>query len=248
MSHSKDSTTFIRDEMEYSKFFPDKIREEALKVALDVRKFEIDLYWKRAAYFWTFIGATFVGFGAAQQLKDEAVRIDLCVVSCCLGLLFSFAWFCINKGSKYWQMNWEKHVDMLEDDIMGPLYKLNWLPDSARTSVMQRAKGIVLEFDRFSPTRINQLVSLFVFFMWIALLVHIVPINPKYSINPLYVTLITMTFGFCILILIFGQSGREKPLKRFKIRGEFESAKEPINGAESSGENTENANVVSTQH
>ena len=28
-------------------------------IALDIRKFEIDLYWKRAAYFWTFIAAAF---------------------------------------------------------------------------------------------------------------------------------------------------------------------------------------------
>ena len=26
--------------------------KEAIKVALDIRKFEIELYWKRAGYFW----------------------------------------------------------------------------------------------------------------------------------------------------------------------------------------------------
>ena len=34
------------------------IRDNAHKIALDVRKFEIELYWKRATYFWTFIAAT----------------------------------------------------------------------------------------------------------------------------------------------------------------------------------------------
>ena len=34
-----------------------KLREKALDLALDIRKFEIELYWKRAAYFWGFIGA-----------------------------------------------------------------------------------------------------------------------------------------------------------------------------------------------
>ena len=31
---------------------------------MDIRKFEIDLYWKRAAYFWAFIAATFAGYFA----------------------------------------------------------------------------------------------------------------------------------------------------------------------------------------
>jgi hypothetical protein len=37
-----------------------------LGFALDIRKFEIELYWKRATYFWTFIGATFAAYGAVQ--------------------------------------------------------------------------------------------------------------------------------------------------------------------------------------
>jgi hypothetical protein len=37
-------------------FFNEKDkRYVALQTALDVRKFEIDLYWKRATYFWPFI-------------------------------------------------------------------------------------------------------------------------------------------------------------------------------------------------
>jgi lipopolysaccharide export LptBFGC system permease protein LptF len=35
---------------------------DALNHALDIRKFEIELYWKRAAYFWTFIAAAFAGY------------------------------------------------------------------------------------------------------------------------------------------------------------------------------------------
>jgi len=31
------------------------IIKEAYNVALDIRKFEIDLYWKRATYFWGFL-------------------------------------------------------------------------------------------------------------------------------------------------------------------------------------------------
>ncbi|PNK72626.1 hypothetical protein CEQ35_000035 [Yersinia enterocolitica] len=39
------------------------------------------------------------------------------------GFVFSYGWFLVNKGSKFWQENWEFHIDRLEDEITGPLYK-----------------------------------------------------------------------------------------------------------------------------
>jgi hypothetical protein len=36
--------------------------EKALEHALDIRKFEIELYWKRASYFWTLIAAAFAAY------------------------------------------------------------------------------------------------------------------------------------------------------------------------------------------
>ena len=57
------------DEEYRNEFLADKeIRTKALERALDIRKFEIDLYWKRAAYFWTFIAATLAGFIASKPL------------------------------------------------------------------------------------------------------------------------------------------------------------------------------------
>ena len=209
------------NEQEYLAYFSDKARKKALEVALDVRKFEIDLYWKRAAYFWTIIAAAFVGFGAAQQLKDGPVRTGLSVVVSCLGTLFSFAWFCINKGSKYWQMNWEKHVDMLEDEMIGPLYKINWMPDQTEFGLkvaFKALKSFLIEAERLSVTRINQLVSLFVFLVWVLLLGHAVPIVPNGSISLLYVGLIALTATFCVLLVTLGRSGRERPLTLFTIR------------------------------
>ncbi|HCD6357309.1 TPA: hypothetical protein NDU07_005770, partial [Klebsiella variicola] len=101
-------------------------RDKALTYALEIRKFEIELYWKRATYFWTFIGASLVAFIAIQSSNSllAEYRGELTLLVGCLGVVFSFAWVCVNKGSKFWQQNWEKHVDMLEDDITGPLYKV----------------------------------------------------------------------------------------------------------------------------
>src|ERR1035437_10498147 len=90
------------------------ILEKALEHALDIRKFEIDLYWKRATYFWTLIAVAFAGYFVilGSQYMDEKKFMALVVA--CIGFLFTFAWFQVNRGSKRWQENWENHVDMLE--------------------------------------------------------------------------------------------------------------------------------------
>src|SRR5450756_1569578 len=109
---------------EYGRLFcrSPETRDLALTRALEIRKFEIDLYWRRASYFWTLIGASLVAYGAAQALADRTVGRDVSVIASCLGFVFSFAWYCANRGSKKWQENWENHVDLLEIDDVGPLY------------------------------------------------------------------------------------------------------------------------------
>jgi len=93
---------------QYKAAFAGKLQKKALEHALEIRKFEIELYWKRAAYFWTFIGASFAGYGAVEGSSGIADKAALTVPLSCLGLIFSFGWFCVNKGSKQWQENWEK--------------------------------------------------------------------------------------------------------------------------------------------
>jgi hypothetical protein len=48
-------------------FAGDDRQKAALALAHDIRKFEIDLYWKRATYFWAFIAVAFAGFFCFQQ-------------------------------------------------------------------------------------------------------------------------------------------------------------------------------------
>lgn len=107
---------------------PTSIQQKALEMALDTRKFEIELYWKRAAYFGAFIALSFGAFFLVfsnDQLKNNqhAFYNEILLAISVFGLFLSCCWYLVNKGAKYWQENWEKHVDMLEDEIMGPLYK-----------------------------------------------------------------------------------------------------------------------------
>jgi hypothetical protein len=136
-------------------------RKAALKNAFDTRKFEIDLYWKRTAYFWVFISAIFIAY--YQVITSH----DLCspkkeifpLALAALGVFVSCCWFCVNKGSKYWQENWEKHVALLEDDIIGPLHKTT-LNESNDCSCC------VLKAKRFSVSKINQLLSFVTILIW----------------------------------------------------------------------------------
>jgi hypothetical protein len=154
------STDVLDDERSKLPRKPSKKSAEALKCALDIRKFEIDLYWKRASYFWVLIGAALVAFIAVAVAKDASHRVELRVVISSLGLVFSCAWLAVNKGSKFWQENWEKHVDMLEDGHMGPLYK----------TVFNNDKGLFsLGGSAFSVSKVNLMISFYVVFLWFGL-------------------------------------------------------------------------------
>lgn len=153
------------------------LRSRALEHALDIRKFEIDLYWRRAAYFWTFIAASLAAYGGVQALKpDPALRQHLTVLIGSLGLVFSFAWYCVNRGSKQWQENWEKHVDLLEDKIIGPLYKTVIVRREIGEPVLSwkgfdvRCRRLISGPGNFSVSKVNQIVSLFVTIIWIPII------------------------------------------------------------------------------
>lgn len=159
------------NEEEYLKRFEsDEKREidskhlEAFKLAVDTRKFEIELYWKRAAYFWTFIAVTFAGYGVVYRLPDsEKGFLDFFLA--CFGLILSLAWYFANRGSKQWQENWEHHVDHLEDKVTGPLYKLV-LRRARPTNTLQWIEFFLTGPSRHSVSKINQLISLYVVLLW----------------------------------------------------------------------------------
>lgn len=155
--------TEISKDAYLEKFSGQGVQEKALAAALDIRKFEIELYWKRASYFWTFIAAMFAGYFALQ--KDASAFSEPAYIVTCLGFIFSIAWYFVNRGSKAWQRNWEIQVDLLEDKVMGPLYKSGL--DRYTFNFWDITAGYP-----FSPSRINQIMSLFVVFVWLFLMIR----------------------------------------------------------------------------
>jgi hypothetical protein len=167
---------------------------KAYEKAWDARKFEIDNYWKRTTYFWAFQITAFTAYLAilnstaytANPSKNP--EILFCVIS--IGFITAMSWSLINIGSKFWQRHWEKYIDILEDQITGPLYKTIYAHKSTRT---------------FSVSKINEMISRFFVFIWLIL-------GVKYFQNHLsfygtwadiayieaVVTLLTVTFTFAM--------------------------------------------------
>jgi hypothetical protein len=173
----------MTNEEDYRKSFGDTKAEKALDHALDIRKFEIGLYWHRAAYFWALIAGAFAGYFAILSADHLADKEYLAYVVGCIGWLFTWAWFLVNRGSKYWQENWENHVDMLEDAVTGPLYK-TVLERPPETDVFEK---FIIGPAPISASKINQWVSSFTLCIWMALVVHALqklrlacPLSPRH--------------------------------------------------------------------
>ena len=126
------------------------------------RKLEIDMYWKRTTFFWTLTAAAITGFFAVINSSLGFGPPAVAVAS--LGLTFSFGWFLAARGSKYWQENWERAVDLIEDEVAGPVHKVFANPEDYR---FMRLNGPY----PFSVTKVNQLLGLFVTLSWVLLFV-----------------------------------------------------------------------------
>lgn len=86
---------------------PPDVAERAFNKAWEIRNFEIEMYWKRATYFWAFIASTFVGYFALVGSKsyskyDVHSHVEVYILIC-IGFVLSCAWWLTNIGSKMWQ-------------------------------------------------------------------------------------------------------------------------------------------------
>jgi len=101
---------------------PSDAHKAALARAHELRKFEIENYWKRSTYFWGFQLVAFTALALA--FKDGKFQLPLVIIIAVLGTLTALAGALTAGGSKFWQANWEAHVDYLEDAVEGHLHKI----------------------------------------------------------------------------------------------------------------------------
>ena len=148
---------------DYIKEYEKEKLEEAFKIALDTRKFEIELYWKRTGYFVLFIGAVFVGYYTNYgSNKDE-----LLLLLSSLGFLLSLLWYIANRGSKFWQENWEAHIEDLSIGLGKPVFGII----KCNEHTIYNPKQINKSYP-FSVSKVNQMISLIITFCWLIILLN----------------------------------------------------------------------------
>ena len=186
-----------------------KKAERALDAALDIRKFEIELYWKRAAYFWTLIAVAFAGHFSilSSRYLKEYEKSTYAFMIAVIGFVFTFAWFLANKGSKFWQENWENHVDMLEDAVIGPLYKtILHRPADNDGSRFRRFFQAFTQPAAFSVSGINAWISLFSLGIWLLLLVKAAAFDLDSALDGYKSVSAFLGLMMCLLMRGFGRT------------------------------------------
>ncbi|WP_335916129.1 hypothetical protein [Shewanella algae] len=209
------------DEAEYKRLFEtDKshsiLLQSAFAQASDIRKFEIELYWKRATYFWALIAVAFAGFFAVASTDVFDGKSFFLTIIASAGFFFTFAWFSANKGSKYWQENWENHLDLLENSVTGPLYK-SFLERPTEGDFFERH---ITGPKRYSVSKINQWVAVFTLFVWLVLIAFpIVTLNDFLSLSFLFHLLVPVAaIVFCRIMILKGGMHEKPHSPEFGIR------------------------------
>ena len=143
------------------------IISKSLARADRVREFEIELYWKRSLYMWGINAAflaIFVNLISKSFLSEKPngdAQIFMRYLSVLLSLMafsISVLWGKLIEGAKFWQNNWERHVDLLEG-----LYGVNLYQVYPQNTSIQTIP--------FSVTKINKRIVFIIKCFWLFSLV-----------------------------------------------------------------------------
>jgi hypothetical protein len=170
------------------------------EISLQIRNFEIELFWKRSLFFWGFIASAFVGFAT---LYDKNPFYSIVIAH--FGLICSLCWTLLNRGSKFWQENWERKVaDM----------KLNKYHELFTTIEPIESKFFMLRAKKFSVSKLTIGLSDFVVLLWFGIILNailhefdIVLIKSN-GTSIFVILLLTILYG--IYLIIFGRTSEKK--------------------------------------
>ncbi|WP_340278682.1 hypothetical protein [Pantoea agglomerans] len=199
-----------------------KTLKAAFNQVSDIRKFEIELYWKRATYFWALIAVAFAGYFSILSSENIPSKFFLSFMVSCIGSVFTFAWFLSSRGSKYWQENWENHLDLLEDEITGPLYKTLL----ERPGHENLAEKFITGPMSISVSKVNQWVCFFILLIWV-LLISFSTYNSLCSLDLqlnkwfkiiMYISIFILTFLSCFMMLNYGKTHKKKHSPKVVVR------------------------------
>lgn len=206
-----------------------------LKIAHDIRKFEIELFWKRGTYYWAFIlGAFTAHFALLGMLfdKDSCREFSLekffnlsgmslfsLAITALFCFIFSFSWCLVNKGSKFWQENWEEHIYHLENDAVGRLYKtylnskkkekFGWFPLSCEAYSYSVTKVTMLTSSALCIFSLV-LTLFYIIVMFVKMKKYYVPFLEWFMWIVIPGILLLLLFGIVFVFIKFGKSSNYK--------------------------------------
>jgi hypothetical protein len=167
---------------------------EALKLANEIRKFEIGLFWTRYNHMWLVNAAALAGYFLLQK---DGNNTGLSFLVSCFGIVISFSWILMCCGSKWWHEAWELKSQRFEGIIEPGFFSAPIPPNS-------RLFGLVTR--RFSVTGIATGMAVATALLWLLLAV-------KYLFKGLssecylaividlrYVILFVLTILFCVAV------------------------------------------------
>jgi len=173
----------------------------ALNKAWEIRNFEIELFWKRTAYFSVLVGALFIAYYTILGKDSSSDNAEFYkIIISFLGFVASLVWFLSNKGSKFWQENWELHIDYIEK-----ISKQNKIHSLVLSRINK--KSDLLGACEFSVSKLNTLFSYIVSLAWLVILIcNIFVFGYKYwEYKTIFIIVLVLT-----LMLIWA-------MRRFKI-------------------------------
>lgn len=140
-----------------------------LEIALDARKFELDLFWRRSLFFWGFIASAFVGFASTYSKHPS-----LAFLISCFGVICTFSWALVNRGSKFWYETWEAKAIENGYDGISDLFE--------KEIEVTKQKGL-LTAKRFSVSKITIALSDFTFVLWLGIFFYQITLHVQLLIE-----------------------------------------------------------------
>lgn len=163
-------------------------RKTLLEIAIDNRKFEIDLLWRRTLIFWGFISVLLIVAWTTHANRVVATGVSF------IGLVFSVIWSLANRGSKAWQESWEVKSAHCVEKYCGASQFYKREPEN------QDNVFFVLRSRGYSLSRLLIAASDFMVFVWVSLLIYLTPfekiILTKKSLGSVFVY-------FCIGYIVY---------------------------------------------
>lgn len=190
-----------------------KLLNDLLARAWEIRNFEIELYWKRATFFWVFIAASFAGYFTVMDPKYDD-QPDLRLLVSCFGFIVSYSWYFVNRGSKYWQENWEAKISRIEEELGTTLNNLQFQHGKDRNDWKK-----IFGRRQYSVTSITIIISFFTCLLWGYLIYNCgyLPCLKSYTVDIDATILFILTLIIAIIIYFKKDSIKKDHEHRFLL-------------------------------